>query len=423
MKSILPAILSLTLSASSYANLYECKNTDGMPTPVLSESRTEFTKTNAHIFPNALDEKVHSKKLKPFLIYYAVDSTEPFMKLTVKYEIARMKMACEQSENVNFIAFLNSSYIEKNEFIVCKNQVYSELKFSTFPTLNKSLQIKRNFIKTGDHTGNELGPMDYLVRYNPNINEAFGNFPLAHPDFLYDLVSLATTDKSLFPASQFMPFLNLKSHGSKTNVLSGLQSCQTMAKTMSQDIALKEVLSASELAYLETNDFDKSIEQVDSILNKIGIGSLAGVGGESLGGTNLGGTNLGGTNLGGTNLGGTNLSDAVAGLGAGEGLGAEFSFGLYHVGLTAVLSHLFNEENEMLLGFAMLESCDTNRNIEFHHASITNVLGIYSAEHSLWYRNINWWTLLSEANGSTLRLVELLTLNTGNIVNIVTTDN
>lgn len=421
-------ILSVLMSSTAFANLYQCVN--GKTEPVFHEDKLDFSQKKGHLFAEALSEKTHSQNLRPFLIYYVVDSPEAYMQLTVKYEIAKLKIACEQSKNVNFIAFSNRAYVEKNEFVVCKNTEFKTFNFSAFPELNKSLQKKLNFIKTGDHTKTNLGPMNYLVKYSPTVNDAFGRYPLAHPDFLYDLVTLATTHKDLFPSNEYMPFMNLKSHGSTTNVLSGLQDCQEEAKKRSQDEALQDKLSPEEISFLKNDDFSSDITRVETILNRIGLSESIDVSGDSLGytfmgnrfmgNTHLGNTHLGNTHLGNRFMGNTHLGSAVTGLGAGEGLGAEFSFGLYHVGLTAVFAHLFNEENEKTLGYVMLESCDTNRNIEFHHASISNVLGIYSAQHSLWYRNINWWNILSEANGSTKRMVELLHMSSGDILNIIT---
>lgn len=414
MKTLITTFL-LAFSLSASANLYECKEGSKEPVAVQSLSTVDFASNPAHLFPKSTDLSVHGTR-KPFLVYYAVDSSEPFMQLTVKYEVAALKIACQNSNSVNFVAFLNSLYTEKNEFITCKDGNYKNVNLTDYPELNKKLKLKNNFIRSGDHTDGELGPMDYLVQYRSHLNESFGKFPLAHPDFLYDLINFSMSDADLFPAASYMPFLNLKSHGSKTNVLSGLLDCQVKAKTLTQEVSLKNAYTAEEIQFLMNADFSENFKLADTLLEKIGLGSSVAVGGSQLGGTNLGGTNLGTNRF---SLGGTNLSSTISGLGAGNGLGSEFSFGLYHVGLTAVFSHLFNEDNQNILGFAMLESCDTDRNVEFHHASIDNVLGLYSAKHSLWYRNLNWASIMYEANGSTQRLVELLNLHTSKIENVI----
>lgn len=65
----------------------------------------------------------------------------------------------------------------------------------------------------------------------------------------------------------------------------------------------------------------------------------------------------------------------------------------------------------------MLESCDTNRDSDLFHSYLNNIYGYYSAKHSLWYRNLNWWDLLEAAEGSSTKLVELLKTKTAQIQN------
>src|SRR6478735_5796258 len=105
--------------------------------------------------------------------------------------------------------------------------------------------------------------MSYFVRKKKVVNEAFYNFPLAHPDFLYDLVNLIKNDKSLFHQDEYMPFLNLKSHGSRQNVLSGLHDCQIQAKTLSQKAYLeKKNLTSSEYLLLEQKNYSFILPEV-----------------------------------------------------------------------------------------------------------------------------------------------------------------
>jgi hypothetical protein len=421
MKTLFLASL-MALSSASFASLYECKDGDAEPVFKGSSAPVSYAKTSAKLFTDVLAPQIQGANRKPYLIYYVVDSPEPYMQFTVKFEIATLRKACENSLTVNFVAFINSLYVEKNEFVACKNGEYNNFKFSDYPALNKSLKLKTDFIKNGDHTDGELGPMDYLVQYESHINKAFGEFPLAHPDFLHDLLAFSMEHENLFPSVTYMPFLNMKSHGSKENVLSGLLECQVKAKKMAQEDALKLIFSSEELNYLNHADYALDLVKTNELLERTALGISIAQGGSQLGGTNLGGTNLGGTNLGGTNLGGTNLGSTVSGLGDAHNLGSDFSFGLYHSALTAIFSHLFNEETKNILGFAMLEACETKRNFQFHHAYPDNIQGIYSAQYSLWYRNLNWAAIMYEANSSTQRLVELLALYTAQINNIIVSD-
>ena len=418
-------IFIILTSSLAQAGLYQCSSADAEPKYVGSSSdkKITFEKSKPEFQEHALHPQLHTGKQSPFLVYYAIDSAEPFMQYSVKYEIARLKTSCENDQKVNFVAILNSLYVEKNEVIVCKKGKYKHIDLSSFPDVDESLKNKREYLRNGDHSGGEPGMMRYLVRYKSVVNEAFYNYPLAHPDFLFDLITLVTNNETFFPNNEFMPFLNLKSHGNKQNVLSGLHNCQIQAKINSQTDFLKNKLTIEERNLLEEVDFSSHLPEIEKVLHKIALGSAIGVGGEDkLGKDFLGKDFLGKEFLGKDFLGKEFLGSTVAGLGNSEGLGADYSFGTYHIALSSVLKHLFHDKNEndiRFLGFVMLESCDTNRNISFHHESLELVVGVYSAKHSLWYRNLNWWTFLEEANGSTKRMVELLQLHSGNIENII----
>lgn len=437
MKKLI-ALLFL-FSTLANAGLYQCNTSDGKPKLIENpvEKKISFEQAEPYFHPNALHPFMHSKNLAPYLIYYAIDSSEPFMQYSVKYEIAKLRQACEKSEKVNFVAILNSLYVDKNEFIVCKNKTYRHVNLNAFKELDQSLKAKRVYLLEGDHTKELPGKMKYLVRYKQVVNEAFYNFPLAHPDFLFDLIHLVKNEKSLFHVDEYMPFLNLKSHGSRQNVLSGLHECQIQAKTMSQKAYLdklqeKLLLTSSERYMLDQKNYSFILPQVEKVLEKLALGESFGVGGkDSLGREFMGKEFMGKEFMGKEFMGKEFMGDAIAGLGNSEGMGADYSFGTYHIALSSVLIHLFNdfdiptkaeEDKARFLGFVMLESCDTNRNVKFHQEALELVLGSYSAKHSLWYRNLNWWSILEEANGSTEEMVRRLQHYTPMIQNIIVTE-
>lgn len=411
-------ILLLTFMTSfAHAGLYQCDSATAEPK--IDENHVEkkisFEKTSPFFVEHAFNTQLHGTlNQKPYLIYYAIDSSEPFMQYSVKYEIAKLKQSCEKSESVNFVAILNSLYVEHNEIILCKNKSFKSVNLKNYKELDENLKAKRNFLREGDHSSGSPGMMKYLVRYKSAANEAFYNYPLAHPDFLADLVNFVSSNEDFFPISQYMSFLNLKSHGSKQNVLSGLYKCQIEAKALSQNAYLKTKISPTDRQLLNQKDYYSNLTEIEKILEQISLGESIGVGGrDSLGREFMGREFMGREFMGREFMG------AITGLGNVEGLGTDYSFGTYHIALSSVLFHMFNFKNDKFLGFVMLESCDTNRNIQFHQQEQEYVLGVYSAKHSLWYRNLNWWGILEEANGSTLRLMELLKLATPEIQNIV----
>jgi hypothetical protein len=414
LKNVILIILNLVYLSATYAGVYQCKNPTDKPDYVSFEKvelkSIEYTTKMPQISEEFTNHKIHKKNKIPFLIYFAIDSTEPFMQYSVSYEIAQLQKSCLASEEVNFAAIINSLYVEKNEIIICKNRVLRRVNLDIYYSLSESLRLKRKYLSNGDHTTRDIGPMKYWIRYRMITNVAFGNFPLAHPDFLFDLINLVMTEEDLFPKSKYMPFLNLKSHGSKQTVLSGLYECQIKAKTLNQHNFMKSVLNKDEIQQLEELNIvkNKTIDPLsfEVILSKLKLDSLVGIATSEQ------------SNLGDTNLGDINLGNAYAGLGADDGLGTRLAFGVYHIALNTVLDDLFNKKNDNLLGFMILESCDSNREYFFQKEKNPMILGVYSAKHSLWYRNLNWWEILKQSNKSTMELSYLLYSKTQRIINI-----
>lgn len=443
----------------AFANVYNCTSPEG---EIVKIDKTKFAPryewTSATWFRDTiLNNEIANKT--PVLIYYVIDSNEPYMKLSTNYEIERLKNSCK-GKGVNFVIIQNSSYINNNSFTICKNQLVQTISFKNYTKLNESLKRKRSFLKKGTHITNDLGPMRYLVKYNDHTRKSFYNFPLTHPDFLYDLINFTTQEKSLFPSDQYLPLLNLKSHGNEDMVLSGLHSCQTEAKTKSQNEIISKTFSnyqaKSLKSFLNTNT-NANIDSINELLGRIWLGSNDKRGpityildskgypqpyaseNEKLisfleannrssserliifnnqAETNASLSNhIGLSNLIGLgNLPG--LGESVYTLGANEGLGGSFSFGTEHLALNTVLGDLFSSHTNKVLGFLMLEACNTKRDITFNHSNQENILGVYSAKGSLWYRNLNWWEILQSSKGSSYELLKLIHINTMLIPNI-----
>jgi hypothetical protein len=420
MKLILTLAFILS-SVPSFAGLYQCKSPDAEPTLLPENSKKiSYVKKAPYVVEYAKDERAHANK-KPFLIYYAIDTEEPFMQISVKYELAELRKACERSEHVNYVAFLNSKVMNGGGdyvFTYCKNKTFAEYNIKqNKPDLHEKLKIKRAALWEGDQGDTLQSPFEFTSRFSPEVTRAFYDYPFAHPDFVYEMINLAISEESLFPSSEFIPYLNLKSHGNNTSVLSGLQSCQKKSKIESQKEVLKKVLG-SNAEFLTGGLPYYFLKQYGEMADKIALGPKIGKTKQP----GMGDYSLGDYSLGDYSLGEYSLGDAISGLGASEGLGAEFAFGLTHAGLSRVIHRLFNEKNERFVGFVMLESCDTNRKHEYHQANLPFVLGMYSAKSSLWYRNLNWWELLEDAKGSSIRLIEAVSFQTSTIDNIVVQD-
>lgn len=411
-------ILSLSTITPAWAGLYSCDEKSEEPFYLSAVQSTELTyeTTESTFLPFHQSDELYRNR-KPYLIYYAIDSAEAFMQYSVRFEVAKLQESCLKSKKVNFVALLNSLYVENNEIIVCKDQKLKYLNLKEFPELNNLLFLKRNFISTGNHALNDnLGPLRYLVRYHEHSNESFGRYPLAHPDFLFDLVNLITTEESLFPSHKYLPFLNLKSHGSATKVLAGMHQCQEKAKELTANEALQSILTKDEIDFLNKKnigpELNNDIDDYDKILSKLQLGTSQG---RMIEENDLGENRLGENRLGFKKNG---LGNILQGLGVSQGLGLDFSFGTAHIHLNWALSDLFDNDTDRILGFLMLESCDTNRDPKFFHSYLYNVLGFYSAKSSLWYRNLNWWTMLERADSSANNLLNIVKEETSNIPNI-----
>ena len=368
----------------------------------------------------AKDVIAHSTK-KPFLVYLAIDTEEPFMQSAVKYELAELRKACERSEHVNFVAFLNSQVVNGGGdygFSYCKNKVFFRYSIKdNKPELFERIKLKRKALWEGDQGDTIQSPFEFSSRFSPDVTRAFYDYPYAHPDFVYELLKLTITEEALFPSAEYIPYLNLKSHGNSTSVLSGLQNCQKKSKIASQKAVLEKALG-NDVDFLTKGLPYHFLAQYGRLADKIALGPKIGKTKQP----GMGDYSLGDYSLGDYSLGEYSLGDAISGLGASEGLGSEFAFGLTHAGLSRVIHRLFNERNERFIGFVMLESCDTNRKHEYHQANLPFVLGMYSAKSSLWYRNLNWWELLENAQGSSIRLIEALEFQTSSLDNILVQD-
>lgn len=406
-------IFILTCIQNSWGNLYNCESTDGEPKVMLNSTKNELKLSHIPLITNSTELNRENLEFKsPYLIYYAIDSTEAFMQYSVRYEIAKLQESCKKNANVQFVAFLNSLYVEKNSFIICKDKKVNIINLSAYANINNNLNIKKNALSKGDHTKGYSKPFSYQVLYSKETNKAFAKYPLAHPDFLHDLINFVTTEDSFFPNDRFAPFLNLKSHGSEENILAGMHRCQSKAKEMSSLKILEKILTKQEQSFLKKLDTPAKVENelivYGKLISKLDLGEARGIGSFKEKDSNLGEMRLGEMRL--------NITQG--GLGVNEGLGAKYSFGTSHVHLSWVLEDLFPSGSNRSLGILMLESCETNRIPTLFQPDRDNILSFYTAMQSLWYRNLNWWELLEKAKGSTGFLFGLLKEETSKIPNI-----
>lgn len=404
-------------SIKAYSNVYNCSSPTAKPESSYQSIKSELNISYYAPHVNSSESnKANLQNKIPYLIYYAIDSSEDFMKYSVQFEVAKLEEACSKNANVQFVAFLNSMYVQNNSFIICKDRKVSIIDLKQFPKLDLQLKSKRQYFSK-KHYNYEYGPLDYLVDLKEN-NKSFWNFPLAHPDFVFDLIKLATTNTNIFPNSKYAAFLNLKSHGSKAYVLAGMHQCQEKAKQLESKAIVQRLISKSEIKFLKSlnsiESVKKNISKFEKIITKLDLGVNHG-NGSFVEDRRLGENRLGENRL---SVAKDSFGSSISGLGVSQGLGVNQSFGTDQANLGWILRDLFRDGTNKSLAFLMLESCETNRDPYAYHKYINNVFAYYTARKSLWYRNLNWWEILEKANGKTFNMIKILEDETLKIQNI-----
>ena len=414
--------------------------------------------------PNAKYERVENQpflprnivapesKKKTALIYYVADTPEPYFQAALSHEIRSLREACaSRHENINWVAYVNSHYVVKKQFMKCNagkfsiedmkieklDEVASAIKDPDFDTQLKNTKDPRTALFSAEGA----------IKHPASLNKQYGDNPFVHPEVFRLLMSHAMT--TVFPSKDFVFALNPKGHGSENFALTGLTQEQLEGKVKIQrdkitGLGLMKVLA---IKYGEAGrDIDVGLERE---IQKLGLGQLSrrpaetfawtrtlqalgaggdglGAGGDGLGaggdGLGAGGDGLGaggdGLGAGGDGLGagGDGLGAGGDGLGAGgdglgiggdglgingDGLGADNYFGIdidtYFKVLGAVGRTVSSAsaESKVEMSIIMMDSCSSNvrRSIIdiLRMMPIMRYLGvIYSPAAALNYRSIDW---------------------------------
>lgn len=357
----------------------------------------------------------------PVLIYMAVDTDEPFMKLAVDHEVRSLRTACESHDTkVNWIAFVNSLFVTETNgaatpiILRCEAGV---LKTESLPAaLNAKIEKERNLYASGKSCTDD---QSFCLRINqPFLKDKgaeFRRFPLAHPEIVLDLLEYT---RSLYPANAFAYVLHIKSHGSENFLTTGLGPEQVKEKSECQAKVIKKYYDdhPEQFVPASSNESAGTLGQVG--LGQVGLGQVGlgqvGLGQVGLGQVGLGQVGLGQVGLGQVGLGQVGLGQVglgnIGGLGLGvAGLGATNHYGSRHVSMLTALqwftTHGTGDED---VPFIFFESCESRASrILANQATncalppsanpltnaFNNVQGVYayySAAQSLWYRNLDW---------------------------------
>ena len=182
------------------------------------------------------------------LIYYVVDTEEPFYQATVDYEVRSLRSVCDASHpNTNWIAFLNSWIVyNSNLYLTCVNGVLSQAHLSS--------DLTDLITKISADSYDNAHPTEGLkiaLTHKPELNKLFKSYPLAHPEVLWHLLDFATTQ--VFPVDQYALTMTLKSHGSNELMLAGLTVDQKQEKIDRQKTVLSTYLQKLQSAAQQSN--------------------------------------------------------------------------------------------------------------------------------------------------------------------------
>lgn len=222
---------------------------------------------------------------KPYLVYYAIDPEEPFMKTVVDYEIKKLRQACQAGDHVNFAIFLNSwgnhkitvppwGNIHTSPFFAYCGDKHPDLtdvsndlgiqaegrfrivqptaevmeemtdrqfllqsyRFDFWEHPVCSPEISQDdcddFFSWRDYQ-NDPTEMLFQVLFDFSLRDAFVDYYFSHPDLFFIVTELLK--KTIFPKDKYLPFYHIKSHGSMNSLMTGLTNNQLTSKVQCQE--------------------------------------------------------------------------------------------------------------------------------------------------------------------------------------------
>lgn len=354
----------------------------GMAAAIPESQPAETTFTD----PVVLDLSQDTRRT-PALLYYVVDSEDPFMQMAVDYEMQQLKSACRQGGPINWLAVINSAILKDRYVAFCKDGHYGNQRItdSGFERTFASVSA----VGQGPANGTLKFPVSVTAENRPYL-PLYAHYPMAHPDLFLKVLEM--TKEAFFPADQYDLFVHAKAHGSNHLMMTGLTP-ETLARKVTNQTAFWTSVNSSEapLPGFALGDAGRSegITQPPKFLRQAGLG-------EALGQAGLD-----------ANPPGSTPSDSrsvplVDGLGQFlMGIGnAQINnyFGIWPMSLQKVLAYLkagqSADRSGSPLAFLLIESCDSSIYQSDEQASSLYGLmplgGFYSATGSLWYRNIDW---------------------------------
>ncbi len=364
--------------------------------PSMPDCSVPFSPKNNLLFPQK----------RPYLFYYAIDTTEPLMLGAIDYEIKKLRQTCN-SDDIYFVAFTNGLY-KKGTFVYCGVQNYrykhikSEGRFHVayLPRdLSEKLSSFEELLLQEDNS-----EFSFPIPFAAGKGSEFAKYPLSHPDFFASLFS--EVKDHIFPAKRFTPFIHIKSHGSNELVMTA-----PTPSALNEKVSCQEKMMAQQGTTLD-------ITAISS--EGVGLGALTSDWEDDYNGSFLGIEVMLGIEV---YLGIEVMLGAQFGQGIEVMLGSSNHFGLSYQKIPQVITHIADYSEQSEVGFIMYESCESNlgtkKVLMNYQSGLPLLRAHYSAVGSLWYRNLDWHTILSQSNNAG-ELQEALLSATRGIPNFIT---
>lgn len=286
------------------------------------------------------------------LLYYAVDTAEPFMQKAVEHELSQLRSVCGQSV-AEWMAFVNSRF---PQFEWCRLGQIRTVSASFLP----DGLLERIADPTSDY--NQRSP--YALAHSKDLNPLYQTYPMTHPEVFERVVRFAAEHYE----DRAGLVVHVKSHGSDVASITGLTAAQVEQKTIAQQRAMRLAGPDGDLFLGDVGRGRKLEELTESLSNE--NGAL-----------------------------GSELADIEQGF---TGLGAASSFGTEKRHLLAMYEDFLHEP---AVHFLITESCHGGMSL-FDNRQHVNAFG---TSGSLWYRNLDWDVLLAESGIDGARFTTNLT--------------
>jgi hypothetical protein len=201
---------------------------------MLLTATSESSEPSYHVeFTEPISIEVEDHRT-PAIVYYAVDTEEPFMQLAVSTEIRQLMETCTPELQTNFVIIRNSSIVyHRRHLLVCRNGYLTEAQ------LPETLDITNIMSEAAVRKPTFISLLKQIRFWTlPQLStddqrRTLLITPLSYPNVLLAVLHHITT--RLFPPEKYSIFLHIKAHGNAAYPVSGLLLSKKLQKDVLQE--------------------------------------------------------------------------------------------------------------------------------------------------------------------------------------------